>query len=100
MSHRISVQDVFEEWEKDPGFRAEYNSLEDEFTLATTLIKARDAVHITQEQVAQAMGTSQEAVARLESGRSLPSTRTLQKFAKTTGMRLRISFEPQPDTSR
>ena len=96
MSRRIPVQDVFKEWEKDPVFRAEYDSLEDEFTLATALIKARDAAHMTQEQVAQAMGTSQEAVARLESGKSLPSTRTLQRFAKATGMRLRISFEPQP----
>jgi ribosome-binding protein aMBF1 (putative translation factor) len=99
MSRRIPAQEVFEEWEKDPVFRAEYDSLEDEFTLATALIKARDAAQMTQEQVARAMGTSQEAVARLESGRSLPSTRTLQRFAKATGMRLRISFEPQPDTS-
>lgn len=95
MSRRIPVQDVFKDWEKDPTFRAEYDALEDEFTLATALIKARDAAHMTQEEVAQAMGTSQEAVARLESGRSLPSTRTLQRFAKATGMRLRISFEPQ-----
>lgn len=95
MSRRILVQDVFKDWEKDPVFRAEYDALEDEFTLATALIKARDAAHMTQEEVAQAMGTSQEAVARLESGRSLPSTRTLQRFAKATGMRLRISFEPQ-----
>lgn len=91
----IPVQEVFKEWEKDPAFRAEYDSLEDEFTLATALIKARDAAHMTQEQVAQAMGTSQEAVARLESGKSQPSTRTLQRFAKATGMRLRISFEPE-----
>lgn len=95
MSRRIPAQDIFKEWEKDPAFLAEYDSLEDEFTLATALIKARDAAHMTQEQVAQAMGTSQEAVARLESGRSRPSTRTLQRFAKATGMRLRISFEPQ-----
>lgn len=95
MSRRIPVQDVFMEWEKDPVFRAEYDALEDQFTLATALIKARDAAHMTQEEVAQTMGTSQEAVARLESGRSLPSTRTLQRFAKATGMRLRISFEPQ-----
>lgn len=99
MSRRIPVQDMFKDWEKDPAFRAEYDALEDEFTLATALIKARDAAHMTQEEVAQAMGTSQEAVARLESGRSLPSTRTLQRFAKATGMRLRISFEPQQPNS-
>jgi DNA-binding XRE family transcriptional regulator len=91
----IPVQEVFKEWENDPAFRAEYDSLEDEFTLATALIKARDAAHMTQEDVAKAMGTSQEAIARLESGKSQPSTRTLQRFARATGMRLRISFEPE-----
>ena len=91
----IPVQEVFKEWENDPTFQAEYDSLEDEFTLATALIKARDAAHMTQEDVAKAMGTSQEAIARLESGKSQPSTRTLQRFARATGMRLRISFEPE-----
>ncbi|GLS23288.1 transcriptional regulator [Labrys miyagiensis] len=101
MSRRnIPVQEAFQEWDKDPAFRAEYESLEEEFTLATALIKARDAAHMTQEEVAQAMGTSQEAIARLESGRSKPSTRTLQRFAKATGMRLRISFEPRKRAAR
>ncbi len=49
---------------------------------------------MTQAQVAKAMGTTQAFVARLESGRGLPSTRTLERFAKATHTRLRISFEP------
>lgn len=91
----IPVEEAFESWHKEPAFRAEYDALEDEFTLAAALIKARDAADMTQEQVAAAMGTSQEAIARLESGKSQPSTRTLQRFARATGMRLRISFEPE-----
>ena len=47
-----------------------------------------------QEQVAQAMGTTQAVVARLESGKTMPSTRTLERFAKATGTKLRIRFEP------
>jgi ribosome-binding protein aMBF1 (putative translation factor) len=96
----IPAREVFKEWEKDPAFRAEYDSLEDEFTLATALIRARDAAHMTQEEVAKAMGTSQEAIARLESGKSQPSTRTLRRFARATGMRLRISFEPENQRSQ
>jgi len=49
---------------------------------------------MTQEQVAEAMGTTQAVVARLESGKVLPSTRTLERFAKATRTRLRIRFEP------
>lgn len=48
---------------------------------------------MTQEEVAAAMGTTQAVVARLESGKVLPSTRTLERFARATRSRLRISFE-------
>ena len=91
----IPVEESFAEWRKDPDYVAAYDALEEEFALASALIKARAAADMTQEQVAQAMGTTQAAVARLESGRAMPSTRTLQRFAKATGMRLRISFEPE-----
>jgi ribosome-binding protein aMBF1 (putative translation factor) len=89
----IPVADVAKEWMKDPAFRAEYDALATEFALATALIEARTRAEMTQEQVAQAMGTTQAAIARLESGRTKPSTRTLERFARATGMRLRISFE-------
>lgn len=94
----VSVEESFREWEKDPKFMAAYDALEDEFALASALIEARNRADMTQEQVAAAMGTTQTVIARLESGRTMPSTRTLERFAKATGTRLRISFEPEkPD---
>lgn len=90
----IPVEEAAAEWRKDPAFVAAYDALEEEFALASALIKARAAADMTQEQVAEAMGTTQAVVARLESGRTMPSTRTLKRFAQATGMRLRISFEP------
>jgi len=51
---------------------------------------------LTQEQLAERMHTTQAVIARLESGRVKPSTRTLERLAAATGMRLRISFEPAP----
>jgi transcriptional regulator with XRE-family HTH domain len=90
----IPVEESFREWRKDPDFVAAYDSLEDEFAVASALIKARSEADMTQEQVARAMGTTQAVVARLESGRAMPSTRTLERFAKATRTRLRISFEP------
>jgi transcriptional regulator with XRE-family HTH domain len=39
------------------------------------------------------MGTSQSYVAKLESGRTLPSTRTLLKVADVTGTRPRFTLE-------
>ncbi len=89
----IPVEEVAKEWMKDPKFVAAYDALEDEFAVASALIKARGEADMTQEQVARAMGTTQAVVARLESGRTMPSTRTLERFAKATHTRLRISFE-------
>ena len=79
---------------KDPQFREAYDALEEEFALASALIGARAQADLTQEELAQRMGTTQAAIARLESGRIRPTTRTLERVAAATGTRLRISFEP------
>ncbi len=96
----IPAREVADEWLKDPQIKAAYDALEGEFALASALIDARSRADMTQEEVAQAMGTTQTVIARLESGRRMPSTRTLERFAKATGMRLRISFEPETPGSR
>jgi len=81
-------------WMKDPAYRKEYEALEEEFTLMAEVAKARARAGLSQAELARRMKTTQSAVARLESGRGLPSTRTLGRFAKATGHRLKISFEP------
>ena len=86
------LKDLKSKWMADPEFRAEYAAQEDKFALAAALIDARMKASMTQEQVADAMGTTQAAIARIESGKTPPSTRTLRRFAKATGTKLRISF--------
>ena len=88
----IPVEESFARWHKDPEFMKEYDALEEEFALASALIQAR--ADLSQAELAKRMGTSHSAIARLESGRSRPSTRTLRKFAEATGMKLRFVFEP------
>ena len=90
----IPVEKSFAEWRKDPDYVKAYNALEDEFSLAAEMIRARASAGLTQEQLAQRMNTTQAVIARLESGRVKPSTRTLERLAAATGMKLRISFEP------
>lgn len=85
---------AFAEWRRDPAYIAAYDALEDEFALASALIAARTRAGLTQAQLAARMHTTQAVIARPEGGRTKPSTRTLERFAATTGMRLRISFEP------
>jgi ribosome-binding protein aMBF1 (putative translation factor) len=92
----IPVEESFAEWRKDPEYVKAYDALADEFALAAVMIEARAHAGITQEQLAQRMHTTQAVIARLESGRVKPSTRTLERLAAATGMKLRISFEPAP----
>jgi transcriptional regulator with XRE-family HTH domain len=79
---------------KDPEVRREYDALEEEFALILEVAKARQRAGLSQAELAKRMKTTQSTIARLESGRGLPSTRTLGRFAKATGHRLKISFEP------
>ena len=80
---------------KDPKYRREYQALEEEFSLTAAMIEARSRAGMTQEQLARRMKTTQAVVARLEAGGTRPSTRTLERYAKATGNRLRITFEPE-----
>lgn len=91
----IRVDDLHRDWLKDPEYRREYEALEAAFSLVAALIEARTRAGLTQEQVAQRMNTTQAVIARLESGGSKPSTRTLERFAEATGSRLKITFEPE-----
>jgi ribosome-binding protein aMBF1 (putative translation factor) len=90
----IPASVLFDEWRKDPEFMKEYDALEEEFARAQMVIGARAHADLSQAELAERMGTSQSAIARLESGRIKPSTRTLEKLAAATGMRLRIVLEP------
>lgn len=78
----------------DPQYRAEYEALEDEFSLTSALINVRTDAGFTQEELARRMNTTQSVIARMESGRVKPSSRTLERFAKATGMKMKITFVP------
>ncbi len=77
---------------KNPTVKREYDALESEFALARELIGARAKAKLSQAQVARRMGTSQSAVARMESGRTLPSTTSLVKYAKAVGRELKVTL--------
>ena len=75
---------------KRADVKSEYERLDEEFTLLDEFLKARAAAGISQAEVAERMGTTQSAVARLESGRGKhsPSLATLRKYAQALGCHL------------
>ena len=80
----------------DPEVRRAYDELSEEFAFLDEILKARAASGLTQAQVATRIGTTQSAIARLESpsGNHLPSLGTLQRYAKAMGFKVEIRLVP------
>jgi len=80
----------------DPKVKAEYNLLNEEFSLFDELLKARMNAGLTQAEVADLMGTKTPAIARLEAGggnnQHSPSISTLRKYATAVGCHLEIKL--------
>ncbi len=78
------------------GFQIAYDALETEYQVANELIAARARAGLTQDVVAQRMGTTKSAVSRLEgAGKHTPSVGTLQRYANAVGCELKIELVPK-----
>jgi len=74
----------------NPEVKAKYDALAPEFEIAAELLRARLRAGLSQAELAERMGTSQSAIARLESGQTLPSTKTILRYAEATGSRYHV----------
>lgn len=76
----------------NPEFREEYAKADAEFALIEAMITARREAKLTQAELAEKIGTTQSAIARLEAGRVSPSISTLRRYAEATGHQLQVGF--------
>ena len=78
------------------GFIEAYDALALEYQVANQMLKARSRAGLTQDAVAERMGTTKSAVSRLESaGKHAPSLTTLKRYAKAVGCDLQVRLVPQ-----
>ena len=79
-----------------PGFNEAWDALEEEYAALGALLKARQAAGLTQDALADLMGTTKSAVSRLESSlrneKHSPSFATLKKYANACGKKLVVSL--------
>ena len=98
MNYRPSLAHFKKEILKDSESLALYKELKPEYQLISELLRARKRSHLTQQQVAEEMGTQKSNVARLESiamrSKPSPTLETLQKYAKAVHCRLEIHLIP------
>ena len=77
---------------KDPAFKAEFDRQQPEFAVINAIIDARVKRGVTQEELAQKIGTKQSVISRLENGRANPSVAFLKKLAQALNSHLEIRF--------
>ncbi len=84
MTEWVNFDAIKKQWLEDKEFMDHYQNLELEHKISLELVKARVDAGLTQEDIAKMLGTKQSVIARLESGRALPSLKTLYKYAQVT----------------
>ena len=79
---------------KNAEVKAEYDALSPLFAIKKQLVVARLAKGVTQEQIAQKIGTSKSNISRLESLNNtyMPNLGTLMKYAEALGLKLDIGL--------
>lgn len=86
---------LFDDWLSgeldDPAFRAEYEALEPAYQIA----RLRMLRGMTQQELADKVGTQQPSIARIESGKRRASIAMLEKIAAALDADLRVSLLPR-----
>jgi DNA-binding XRE family transcriptional regulator len=78
---------------KDSEFKRHYDEERQALQLALKITALREQKGLSQQQLAKLMGTSQQAISRIESGEYEGFTlKTLEKVAEATGMKVKIDF--------
>jgi DNA-binding XRE family transcriptional regulator len=92
LNHQAALTDAMQR----PGFKQAWDALEEEYSALTALLYARKLAGLTQDELAQRMGTTKSAISRLEASlrdeRHSPSFATLKKYANACGKRLVVQL--------
>ena len=80
----------FDSFLEEEGILDEVETAAIKRVIAWQLAEAMKAGKISKKSMAERMGTSQSAIARIESGRTLPSAKTLIRFAEATGSKIQL----------
>ncbi|MFG2023325.1 helix-turn-helix domain-containing protein [Streptomyces sp. NPDC048825] len=94
MSERRSWNELRDETLASPEAREAYDAAGIRFELGAAVRERREALAMTQAQLAQRAGLQQPAVARFEAGGTMPTLPLLERLAMALGLRLRVGFEP------
>lgn len=89
----MKYQDFKTKLMEDKEFRKEREKVALHRSITVQVFKLRKEEDLTQQQLADLIGTKQESISRLESGNRLPSLTLLKKIAVALRTKLVVKFE-------
>lgn len=97
MTKRTTLKVLKNKALKIPAVKAEYDALSSAFEMKREMIALRKNAGITQQQMAEMMGTRKSNISRLESLNSDISPRlvTIENYAEALGYSIKVKFEPR-----
>lgn len=91
----MTLTEALNEQLKDETFKREYDALEPEYEIISSLIDARKANKVTQKQLSEATGIAQSDISKIENGSANPTLKILQRLAEGLNMSLKVEFVPK-----
>ena len=91
----MTLTEALNEQLKDETFKKEYEVLEPEYEIISSLIDARKLNNVTQKQLSEATGIAQSDISKIENGSANPTLKLLQRLAEGLNMSLKVEFVPK-----
>ncbi len=91
----MTLTEALNEQLKDETFKKEYEALEPEYEIISSLIDARKFNNVTQKQLSEATGIAQSDISKIENGSANPTLKLLQRLAEGLNMSLKVEFVPK-----
>lgn len=91
----MTLTEALKEQMNDELFKKEYDALDAEYEVISSLVNARKVRNITQKQLSEATGIAQSDISRIEKGAANPTLNLLKRLADGLGMKLKVEFVPK-----
>lgn len=86
----LDYREALQEEMKVPAFKEAWDDFDLQYRIAGLLIRLRSEAGLSQAELAKRVGTTQSAIARIESGKVVPRLESLQRIARACGKTLEI----------
>lgn len=88
------LEDIENEWLKDPEYKKEYEKKHQYYEIAKIIVTLRSKAGISQKELAKRIGTSQSRLSAWENGNTKGiKFDTILKILKATGYKIILNFE-------